>query len=81
MKTIIAICSLVLLMGCTTIKPDVTLSDGTKIGGSYSYFLQNKAWDITLPNGAKISFDNNNDAIIKLSETVSTLATKVPVVP
>jgi len=66
--------------GCT-VGHLVTTDPNTKITTeiNYKYFLQNKIWSATLPGGTKIDFNNTNQAITDLANTIKILADKFPV--
>jgi len=58
-----------------TISPDKTITL------DYKYLLQNKTWTVIMPDGSKIDFNNNNQAITDLASAVKELAGKVPITP
>ena len=68
------------LSGCT-MGHVITTDPNTKITTeiNYKYFLQNKIWSATLPGGTKIDFNNTNQAITDLANTIKILADKFPV--
>ncbi len=68
-----------LVGSCTILKPDVTLPNGTHITGKYEYLWQDKAWSITMADGTKISFDNNNSVSVKALDVAGEAVKRMPV--
>ena len=79
MKKLLLILLVILLCGCTTMK--ATISPDKTITLNYKYLLQNKTWAVIMPDGSKIDFNNNNQAITDLASAVKILADKFPVTP
>jgi len=69
----------ILCCGCTTMK--ATISPDKTVTLNYKYLLQNKTWSVIMPDGSKIDFNNNNQAITDLANAVKILADKFPVTP
>ncbi len=69
----------ILLCGCTTLT--ATIAPDKTVTMKYKYLLQNKTWTVVMPDGSKIDFNNNNQAITDLASAVKELAAKVPVTP
>ena len=69
----------IFLCGCTTLT--ATISPDKTVTLNYKYLLQNKTWTVIMPDGSKIDFNNNNQAITDLANAVKILADKFPVTP